>query len=137
MKEQWNYAFIDWQNLYLWTTTEWWSVDLFKFRIYIRDKYKISRAYYFLWYVKDENNPLYTMLQEAWFIVVFKKQMLEMNSNKKWNIDSDLVFNVMEKLLEEPEKFNKIVLVSWDWDFKILVDYLIKKNRLEKILFPK
>jgi hypothetical protein len=47
-----------------------------------------------------------------------------------------MIFRVMEKLLEESEKFNKIVLVSWDWDFKILVDYLLKKDRLVKILFP-
>ncbi len=131
-----NYCFIDWQNLHLWTTTEWWIIDPFKLRIYLKDKYKVSKAYYFLGYVKDENNWLYTRLQEAGFIVVFKKQMVEMTSNKKWNIDSDMIFRVMEKLLEESEKFNKIVLISWDWDFKILVDYLLKKERLEKILFP-
>lgn len=131
-----NIAFIDWQNLHLWTTTEWWIVNPFKLRIYLKDKYKISKAYYFLWYVKDENNSLYTRLQEAWFIIVFKKQMVEMTSNKKWNIDSDMIFHVMEKLVEEPERFDKIILISWDWDFKILVDYLIKKERLLKILFP-
>lgn len=131
-----NYCFIDWQNLYLWTSTEWWSIDPFKLKVYLKDKYKVSKAYYFLWYVKDENNWLYTMLQEAGFIVVFKKQMIEMTTNKKWNIDSDMIFYVMEKLLEEWEKFNKIVIISWDWDFKILVDYLLKKKRLEKILFP-
>lgn len=131
-----NIAFIDWQNLHLGTSTEWWNIDPFKLKVYLKDKYKVSRAYYFLWYVKDENNWLYTMLQEAGFIVVFKKQMIEMMTNKKWNIDSDMIFHVMEKLLEEWDKFNKIVLVSWDWDFKILVDYLIKKDRLEKILFP-
>jgi hypothetical protein len=38
--------------------------------------------------------------------------MVEMTSNKKGNIDSDMIFRVMEKLLEESEKFNKIVLVS-------------------------
>ena len=42
----------------------------------------------------------------------------------------------MEKLIEEPEKFEKIVLVSWDGDFKILVDYLLKKGKLKKVLFP-
>lgn len=42
----------------------------------------------------------------------------------------------MEKLIEEPEEFNKILLVSGDGDFKILVDYLIKKDRFLKILLP-
>ena len=131
-----NIAFIDGQNLYLWINTEWWTLDIERFRVYLKDKYKIGKAYYFLWYVKDENNSLYTQLQEAWFIVVFKKQMLWMKSKKKWNIDSDLIFRVMEKLIEEPKTFDKILLVSWDWDFKILVDYLIKKDRFLKILFP-
>jgi hypothetical protein len=131
-----NIAFIDWQNLHLWTSTDWWLIDSFKLRIYLKDKYNVSKAYYFLWYVKDENNWLYTRLQEAWFVVVFKKQMIEMNSNKKWNIDSDLIFHVMSKLLDESDEFEKILLVSWDWDFKILVDYLIKKQKFLKILFP-
>lgn len=61
-----NYCFIDWQNLYLWTSTDWWKVDPEKLRIYLKDKYKVTKAYYFLWYVKDENNWLYTRLQEAY-----------------------------------------------------------------------
>ena len=136
MKKERNYAFIDGQNLHLWTSTEWWNVDLIKLRIYLKDKYRIEKAYYFLWYLKDENNWLYTRLQEAGFIVVFKKQMIEMKSHKKWNIDSDMIFNIMEKLVEEPETFDKLLIISWDWDFKILIDYLIKKQRLLKILFP-
>ena len=132
----WNYAFIDWQNLYLWTSSEWWNIDLDKFRIYLKDKYKVSKAYYFLWYIQDENNSLYTRVQEAWFIVIFKKQMVNMTTAKKWNIDSDMIFRIMEKLIEKPDKFEKIVIVSGDGDFKILVDYLIKKWRLKKVLFP-
>lgn len=136
MKKENNIAFIDGQNLHLWTTMDSWKIDVFKFRVYLKDKYKVSKAYYFMWYVKDENNSLYTMLQEAWFIVIFKKQMVEMKSNKKWNIDSDMIFYIMEKLVDEPDSFQKIVLISGDGDFKIVIDYLIKKQRLEKILFP-
>jgi uncharacterized LabA/DUF88 family protein len=131
-----NIAFIDRQNLHLWTKSEWWSIDFNKFRIYLSDKYKIKKAYYFLGYVQDENNRLYTKLQEAWFVVVFKKQQLLMETSKKGNIDSDLIFHIMSKLLDEPKTFKKILLVSWDGDFKILVDYLIKKQRFLKILFP-
>ncbi len=42
----------------------------------------------------------------------------------------------MAKLIDEPQKFNKVVLVSGDGDFKILTDYLIEKERFLKILFP-
>lgn len=57
-----NYAFIDGQNLYLGTTTkpnDSWEVDLYKFRVYLRQKYNVSRAYYFLGVVYEEKNDLY------------------------------------------------------------------------------
>ena len=134
-----NYAFIDGQNLYLGTAKseiDPWMIDLARLKVYLKDKYKISRIYYFLGYVHDDNTTLYTRLQELWYIVLFKKQIFEMKSTKKWNIDSDLIFRVMEKLIDEPNEFDKILLVSWDGDFKILVDYLIKKDRFLKILLP-
>jgi hypothetical protein len=40
------------------------------------------------------------------------------------------------KSIVEKEKFEKIVLVSGDGDYKKMVDYLIKKNIFAKILFP-
>ena len=120
----WNYAFVDWQNLYRWTQIEWWSIDFQKFRKYLSDKYKIEKAYYFIWFSQSNNIWLYQNLQNAWFIVIFKQQSLLLETNKKWNVDSDLVFYTMKSLIDDVNKFDKIILVSWDWDFKILVDYL-------------
>jgi hypothetical protein len=40
-----NIAFIDGQNLYQGLN---WPVDYKKFRVYLRDKYRIEKAYYFL-----------------------------------------------------------------------------------------
>lgn len=134
-----NYAFVDGQNLHLWTAKseiDPWTIDLARFKVYLKDKYHISRIYYFLGYIQAENISLYTRLQELGYIVVFKKQVDSMKSTKKGNIDSDLIFRVMEKLIEEPDVFGKIILVSGDGDFKILVDYLIQKNRFLKILLP-
>lgn len=37
-----NIAFIDAQNLYLWTLSEKWQVDFKRFRIYLRDKFKVE-----------------------------------------------------------------------------------------------
>ena len=56
-----------------------------------------------------------------------------METNKKWNVDSDLIFYTMKSLIDDTSDFEKIVLVSGDWDFKILVDYLLKKNRFLEI----
>ena len=41
----------------------------------------------------------------------------------------------MKNLLDN-KNFNKLVLVSGDGDYKKLVDYLIKKDKLKKLLFP-
>ena len=42
----------------------------------------------------------------------------------------------MMRALIENTHFGKIVLVSGDGDYKKIIDYLIEKNKFEKILFP-
>ncbi len=125
-----NYAFIDGQNLYQSLN---WQLNYKKFRIYLKDKYKIEKAYYFIGFKWDENS-LYEKLQEAGFILVFNIKWRNLQSNKKWNIDTNLVFNVMKKIIHD--KFDNVVLVSWDWDYKMLVDYLIEQNRFFKVIVP-
>ena len=125
-----NYAFIDGQNLYQSLN---WQIDYKKFRVYLNDKYKIKKAYYFIGF-KWEENWLYEKLQEAGFILVFNIKWINLQSNKKWNIDTNLVFNVMKKIIHDD--FNKVVLVSWDWDYKMMVDYLVEQNRFCKIIVP-
>ena len=134
-REENNYAFIDGQNLYLGTQEEGWSVSHQRLRQYLRRKYKVSQAFYFLGYVSEDNQDLYSSLQKAGFIVVFKEHLQGMLGKKKGNIDTDLVFEVMKTLLDEPDT-GKIVLVSGDGDYKKLVDYLITKDKFKKILFP-
>lgn len=58
-----------------------------------------------------------------------------MLSHKKGNVDTDIVFSVMRKLADR-EKFDKVILVSGDGDYWRMVDYLIKKNKFEKLLAP-
>ena len=130
-----NLAFIDGQNLHLGTMQNGWKVDYGKFRVYLKDKYHISEAYYFLGYVSETEQDLYNNLQKAGFIVSFKDHNPAMLAQKKGNVDTDIVFEVMKNLIDNKD-FNKIVLVSGDGDYKKLVDYLIKKNKFEKILFP-
>lgn len=130
-----NYAFIDGQNLHLGTLEDDWKVDLKKFRIYLKDKYNVSNAYYFLGYLTEEQNDLYLSLQESGFIVLFKEHNSNQLGKKKGNVDTDIVFEIMKRLLEN-EEFDKVIIVSGDGDYKKLVDYLIKINKFEKILFP-
>ncbi len=41
----------------------------------------------------------------------------------------------MKKLVEQ-EQFSKIFIVSGDGDYKRVVDFLIKRNKFGKMLFP-
>lgn len=128
-------AFIDGQNLHLGTKNRGWAVDHAKFRIYLTEKYGVKEAYYFLGFVSEEENGLYERLQKAGFILSFREHSSALKGKKKGNVDCDIVFNVMRKLVEG-EDFDKIILVSGDGDYKNLVDFLIKRNKFEKILFP-
>ena len=132
-----NLAFIDGQNLYMGTDSDDpnWRVNLKKFRVYLKDKYSISKAFYFLGYVINDNNGLYEEIQDAGFILKFREHNSAMLSKKKGNVDTDIVFDVMKKIYKK-ELFDKIVLVAGDGDYKMLVDFLIEEGRFEKILFP-
>lgn len=135
MKGKNNLAFIDGQNLYLGTKQDNWSVNLKKLRIYLKDNYDISEAYYFLGYLQEENNELYKEIQKAGFIVLFKEHNQYAVTKKKGNVDADIVFEIMKNMIDN-KNFEKIVLVSGDGDYKKLVEYLISKNKFSKILFP-
>lgn len=130
-----NIAFTDGQNLHLWTCSEDWKVDFLKLRVYLRDKFQVDEAYIFLGFIDDEHQNMYRKIQRSWFILEFRDNNSHMKWSKKWNVDVDIVFQVMHRLLEEDD-FDKIVLVTWDWDYIKLVRYLIEKERFKKILFP-
>lgn len=134
-----NIAYIDGQNLYMGTAKSEpsWHIDLARFRIYLQKKYNVDKAYYYLGFVKDEKEIrlLYEQIQTAGFILVFRKHNSAMLGEKKGNVDSDIIFSAMDKMYKK-EIFNKIILVSGDGDYKMLVDFLIQENKFEKILFP-
>ena len=130
-----NIAFIDGQNLYSGTRDGGWAVDHIKFRIYLKEKYSVTEAYYFLGYESTEQKELYSNLRDAGFTVIFKEHNSSMFGKKKGNVDTDIVFEVMKRLIEEPS-FDKIILISGDGDYKKIVDYLLSKGKFEKVLFP-
>ena len=75
---------------------------------------------------------MYTKLQDSWYIIIFKPT-LELKSWKtKWNVDAELVLHTMIQY----NNFNKAIIISWDWDFYCLIEYLIKNKKLFKMLIP-
>jgi uncharacterized LabA/DUF88 family protein len=135
-----NQAFIDGQNLHMATAKkehDSWHIDLKKFRVYLKDKYFVETAYYYLGYVQDtlKAREIYENIQRAGFVIIFRQHSESMIGKKKGNVDSDIIFSIMKKICKK-EAFDKVVLVSGDGDYKQLVDFLIEENKFEKILFP-
>ena len=58
-----------------------------------------------------------------------------MSGKKKGNVDTDIVFLIMSKLYKK-EKFDKVVLVSGDVDYKRMVSFLIDEKRFSKLITP-
>lgn len=152
-----NYAFIDGQNLFLGTTKctdcakqldkklvemklidctcgNAWEVDLSKLRIYLTENYQVDKAYYFFGYLNEKHTDMYKAIQEAGYIVMFKEHHQNARSDKKGNVDTDIVFETMKTVCEST--FDKIVLISGDGDYKKMVYYLVEKHKFKKILFP-
>jgi len=135
MNKESNIAYIDGQNLHLGTKAEWWQIDFTRFRVYLRDKYKVSEAYYFMWFFDETATKLYTKLEQAWFIVVMRDHTVNLVGKKKGNVDVDIVFEMMRSLIDN-QSFDKIILVSGDGDYIKPVKYLIERWKFKKILFP-
>ena len=66
-----NFAFIDSQNLNLAIREQGWTLDFKRFRKYLEDKYKVTKAFLFIGFI-PQNQDLYTSLQKAGYILVFK-----------------------------------------------------------------
>lgn len=130
-----NYAFIDGQNLYLNNHQDNYTVDLFRFRIYLKEKYNVTKAYYFIGAMSEENQGLYELIQDAGFILVFRKHTVMMTGKKKGNVDTDIVYSIFTKILDD-KNLTGIVLISGDGDYYKTVEYLIKNKLFVKLLAP-
>ncbi|MFA6158008.1 MAG: NYN domain-containing protein [Candidatus Paceibacterota bacterium] len=129
---------MDGQNLYMGTAkreVDPWKIDLARFRVYLEEKYHVTEAYYFLGFVQNEHDDLYDEIQHAGFILKFREHNPAMLGKKKGNVDSDIIFYIMKKMYKR-EDFERVVMVSGDGDYKLVVDFLIEEGRFEKILFP-
>ena len=128
------YAFIDSQNLNLGIRSAGWKLDFRKFRLYLKNKYQVQKAFLFIGYVAG-NERLYTFLQKSGYILIFKPTLEVKKGVKsyiKGNVDAELVLHAM---LEFPN-YDKAIIVSGDGDFYCLIEYLEQQGKLAKVLVP-
>ena len=130
-----NYAFIDSQNLNLGVRTMGWQVDYKKLRLYLKNKYNVDRAFMFIGLVAN-NQKLYTQLQAAGFILIFKPTVRYFENGKetvKGNVDAELVLHASAI---EYSNYDKAIIISGDGDFACLIEFLEENNKLLHVFTP-
>lgn len=130
-----NYAFIDSQNLHLSIKRLGWSINYKRFRRYLKEKYEVEKAFLFIGFIQ-QNQDVYTMLQDADFILIFKQVLYHKdargNMTAKGNCDAELVLNTMV----EKDNYNQAVIVAGDGDYYCLAKHLAECDKLKKVLIP-
>lgn len=128
-----NFVYIDGANLYRGINSFGWNLDYARFRVWLSDKYKVSRAYIFIGLI-PKYKDLYTYLQEAGFTLVFKEVVYDGDGRPKGNCDADLVLQAARDTYEN--KFDRAIIVSSDGDYASLVKFLKERGKLKIILSP-
>ncbi|MFA4930947.1 MAG: NYN domain-containing protein [Patescibacteria group bacterium] len=137
------YAFIDSQNLNLGTSKNLynknkrqiysgWKLDFQKFFIYLRDKFRVSKAFLFIGYIED-NQKLYDELKKIGYQLIYKPTTKDALGKPKGNIDAELVLHAAAI---EFNHYHQAVIVSGDGDFRCLYEFLIGKKKLLRIIIP-
>lgn len=126
-----NFAFIDGQNLHITIKNLGWEIDYSKFRIYLQDKYNVNKAFYFIGF-KKENIKMYKNLERKGFSVIFKESTVLPDGTAKGNCDAELVLHAITQI----NRYDKAVLIAGDGDYACLIKYLIRKEKMKKILVP-
>lgn len=137
------FAFIDSQNLNYGTCKDiynknkkiiykGWKLDFKKFRIYLKNKFRVDKAIIFIGYIQD-NKELYQSLKKYGFELVFKPTIKDSFGKPKGNIDAELV---LHSAAVEFNNYDKAVIVSGDGDFACLHEYLDKNKKLLNIIIP-
>lgn len=125
------YAFIDAQNVYKGVQSCGWMLDWRKFRVFLSDKYYVNKAIIFLGYM-SQYQDLYSILQEAGFIIVFKPVITHSSGEVKGNVDADLIVECWKR----EEEYTQAILVTGDGDFTPLVKLLREKGLFKSVIAP-
>lgn len=139
------YAFIDSQNLNLGVKNDvynkfgkliytGWPLDFKRFFVYLKDKYKVNKAYLFIGRIAG-NEQLYKSL-EHWGYILIYKPTLEYTDGKekktKGNVDAELILHTMIQL----PNFGKAIVIAGDGDYHCIVEYLHGQNKLAYVMIP-
>ncbi len=129
------YAFIDSQNLNLGVQASGWKLDFRKFRLYLKNKYGVSKAYLFIGQISGQES-LYDRLQDMGYHLIFKpttEYKVDGKVTVKGNVDAELVLYAVAKVFKD---YDQAIIVTGDGDFHCLIEYLIEESKLLHLMVP-
>lgn len=130
-KKQWNYAFIDNENVNISVQRQGRKIDWEKLLLWLQDEFRVTKAYMFMWYL-PKYQKMYDFFTGLWYELVFKPVYGGGRAPVKGNVDAELVLQAMVDI----RKYNKAVILSGDGDFACLIRYLYSKNKLKRLVVP-
>ena len=128
-----NFAYIDAANLHRGVESLGWRLDYARFRVWLKDKYRVTVVYLFIGLI-PKHKELYAYLQKVGFTLIFKEVVYDGSGKPKGNCDADLVLQAVCDTYEN--KFDKAVIVASDGDYGSLVTFLQKRSKLHCVLSP-
>ncbi len=130
-EKEYNYAFVDMQNIICGVERLGWLVDFEKLFKYLSYKHRAVRIFLFVGYVEKFSRS-YRFLEKIGYLICYKPVVVDNLGRPKANIDADMVL----KAVLEKENYTKAIILSGDGDFYSLVAYLFQENKLEVVLCP-
>lgn len=126
-------AYIDAANLYNGVTALGWELDYGRFRIWLKEKYRVENAYLFIGLIPKQKD-LYTFLQEVGYTLVYKEVSYDGTGKVKGNCDVELVLKMVSDYYEK--RFDQAILVSSDGDYAGLVKFLRDRKSFLVLVSP-
>ncbi|HEY4507689.1 MAG TPA: NYN domain-containing protein [Candidatus Paceibacterota bacterium] len=128
------WAFIDGANLDQAIRRLDWHFDYARFRVWLRERHGVERAYLFLGYLLQFER-VYAARRADGYEMEFREVTFDPLTGKaKGNCDADLVLKVAVDCCER--RFDRAVIVSSDGDYAGLVDFLKERGALECVVSP-
>ena len=124
-----NHAFIDGTNLHKSLQRSSLQIDHSRFRQYLREKFGVMVAYYFVGHMKG-NEGLYARLQSDGYVLITKPTLPLQNGLVKGNCDTELVLKAATTM----GSYDQGVLVSNDGDFTCLVRYCKECGQFKSLI---
>lgn len=108
-----------------------WELDWLKFRVYLKEKYHVDKAFVFIGYLAG-NEKFYAKLRSFGFILIFKPVVHDDVGAIKGNCDGDMIMYIVSRM----HNYDAAIVVTSDGDFYSTVRLLQRRGKLRTVLSP-